>query len=263
MLARVTILAALIALSPAAGCKKLLAKARGASDDATPDQSAQAAASGAPQSAPPGMASSATSASLPGTRPTSTAPAADALLALGTGEWVTYAPDGPQRFTVLLPQKPQETLRDVRVGAVSTQARQAGSSRVGAVYTFLTFDLPPAARTDARGTLDAARDDAVRTLPSAVLKAERDIQLGKNPGREFQAEATASFPMLLTGHVYLVGRRVYEQLITVPSSVSEGSYVDKYFGSLTVPGEGSGAQMSDAPTPSPSASPAASAKKKR
>ncbi len=254
MMSRVLVCAALIlAADPAAGCKKLLAPAKGKdiaeADTTTTDTRAT---SGPGASAAP--------------RTPNAPPPGDALLTLGTGEWFAYGPDGA-RFSVLLPQRPQESACSVQLGSAVLSAKQATSSRIGALYTFLFFDLPATVRTDGQRTLDAARDDAVRGLPGAVLKGERQILLGKNPGREFQAEATAQFPMLLTGHVYLVGRRVYEQLITVPSSVGEvATYVDKFFGSLNAGPDGMGATMSDLPTAAPSTpdpAPSAKPKKKR
>jgi hypothetical protein len=264
MLARTIAIVALIAVSaPGEGCKALLAKARhkdaaeaDGSGTTTRTTSAAGAASQPTNSATGPMSGMPVPGAAP--RPTNTAPAGDALLTLGTGEWWSYAPDGT-RFSVLLPQRPQESTREVRLGGVAIPARQAAASRVGAIYTFIFFDLPPAVKPDGRVTLDLVRDDAVRGLQGATLKGERQIALGKNAGREFQAESTAPFPMLLTGHAYLVGRRVYEQLITLPSSVSEGSYVDKYFGSLDCGADGAGMPMSDLPPAQPAA-PDASAK---
>jgi hypothetical protein len=265
MISRVLLCAALVlAADPMEGCRKLRAKAQG-KDIAEADTSSQTTGSqttGVATTYAPGGASAAP-------RTPNAPPPGDALLTLGTGEWFAYGPDGP-RFSVLLPQRPQESMRDVRLGGVAISAKQGTSSRVGVLYTLVFFDLPPSVRLDARATLDAVRDDAIRGLPGAVLRGERQILLGKNPGREFQAESTAQFSMLLTGHIYLVGRRVYEQLITVPSSVGEGTtYVDKFFGSLNAGPDGMGAAMSDQPTaidtpqPAPDPAPSAKPKKKR
>jgi len=257
------------ASDPMAGCRKLRAQAQGKDipENDTPSLTASAASTAY---GPNGLMPSAARA--PGAP--NAPPPGDSLLGLGTGEWFAYGPDGP-RFSVLLPQRPQESLRAVSLGQAGTiSAKQGTSSRVGALYTLVFFDLPASVRADARGTLDAVRDDAIRGLPGAVLRGERQILLGKNPGREFQAEATAQFPMLLTGHIYLVGKRVYEQLITVPSSVGEGAtYVDRFFGSLNAGADGVGATMSDLPSavdsappavdPAGSAVPSAKPKKKR
>ena len=259
MMSRALLCAALIlGAGPADGCKQLLAKAKG-KDTAEADNSPQTTGGVV---TPIGQTSA-------GLRSPNAPPPGDALLTLGTGEWFNYGPDGP-RFAVMLPQRPQESLRPVLLGNVPISAKQATASRIGALYTFIFFDLPATVRTDVRGTLDAVRDDAIRGLPGAVLKGERQIVIGKSPGREFQAEATAQFAMLVTGHVYVVGRRVYEQLITVPSSVGEGgTYVDRFFGSLNAGPEGMGAIMSDQPrpvdtsTPDPAPSPSAKPKKKK
>jgi hypothetical protein len=242
------------ALDPTAGCKKIIAQAKGtapADDTAqvTPDPTA------APTVAPTGAAPT-------GSAAATGAPAGDALLTLGTAEWLQYG--DAKAFTVLLPQKPQESAPAIKTGGVQITGRQATASRVGAIYTFAFADLPATARGDAKTLLDGARDDAVRNVPTAVLRGEREIKLGKNLGREWQAEATSPFPMIITAHFYVVGRRLYEQTITVPASVSEGGYVDKFFGSLTIPNEGTGATMiADAadsqPAGSASASPSASA----
>ncbi len=258
MMSRALLCAALIvAADPAAGCKDLLAKAKG--NGAEPDPASTPQTTGAGGGFAPNGAGS-----VP--RVPNAPPPGDALLTLGTGEWFNYGPDGP-RFAVMLPQRPQESVRSVQLGTVVISAKQATSSRVGALYTFIFFDLPPTVRTDARGTLDAVRDDAIRGLPGAVLRGERQIVIGKSAGREFQAEATAQFPMLLTGHVYVVGRRVYEQLITVPSSVGEvATYVDKFFGSLNAGPDGMGATLSDTPSAvdtAPDPAPSAKPKKKR
>lgn len=268
MMSRALLCAALIlAADPAAGCKKLFAKAQG-KDSAAPDTAQTAPlATGATSSAPaaPGSVPPRTTAA------PYTAPTGDLVLTLGQGEWFSYGPDGP-RFSVLMPQRPQESVRPVNLGGVAISAKQGTASRVGVLYTLVFFDLPATVRLtgDARSTLDAARDDAIRGLPGAVLRGERQILLGKNPGREFQAESGGQFAMLLTGHIYVVGRRVYEQLITVPSSVGESStYVDKFFGSLNAGPDGMGATMSDVPSavdPGPAAPdpvPSAKPKKKR
>jgi hypothetical protein len=248
MMSRVLVcIALLLAADPMEGCKKLRAKAQGKDiAEADPVQTAQIA-SAAPNAwvSPPGSAPRAPIAS-------NTPPVGDSLLTLGTGEWFAYGPDGP-RFAVLMPQRPQESLRPVNLGGVNLSAKQGTASRVGVIYTMMFFDLPPSVRLDPqqgfRATLDAVRDDAIRGLPGAVLKGERQILLGKNPGREFQAESNTQFAMLLTAHIYLAGRRVYEQLITVPSSVGEGStYVDKFFGSLNAGVDGVGVPMSDVPS---------------
>jgi hypothetical protein len=245
------LLLVIAALDPAAGCKKLLAQAKGKQVDdgtqAAPDP--VTAATTAPTATQPQGTSSSTATS---------APIGDALLALGTAEWVQYG--DPRSFTVLLPQKPQETTPTIKIGGAQLVARQATASRVGAIYTFAFGDIPATARSDAKTLLDSARDDAIKNVPTAVLRGEREIRLGKNLGREFQAEATAPFPMIITAHFYVVGRRLYEQTITVPSSVSEGTYVDKFFGSLTVANEGTGATMFDYSSPAaPSAAPSSSA----
>ena len=260
MMSRALLCAVLIlAADPMEGCRKLRAKAQG--KDIAEDSFSQTTSAGTVATPTP-----------PASVPRNAPPPGDALLTLGTGEWFAYGPDGA-RFSVLMPQRPQESMRDVRLGSVAISAKQGTSSRVGVLYTIVFFDLPPTARPtqgDARGTLDAVRDDAIRGLPGAVLRGERQIVLGRNPGREFQAESSGQFAMLLTGHIYLVGRRVYEQLIMVPSSVGEGAtYVDRFFGSLNAGPDGVGAIMSDLPnvvdpvpaTPEPA--PSAKPKKKR
>jgi len=249
MMSRVLVcIALLLAADPMEGCKKLRAKAQGKDvAEADPVQTAQIA-SAAPNTyvSPPGSAPRAPIAS-------NAPPVGDSLLTLGTGEWFAYGRDGP-RFAVLMPQRPQESMRPVNLGGVNISAKQGTASRVGVIYTMMFFDLPASVRLDSqqgsRGTLDAVRDDAIRGLPGAVLKGERQILLGKNPGREFQAESNGQFAMLLTGHIYVAGRRVYEQLILVPSSVGEGAtYVDKFFGSLNAGADGVGVPMSDQPSP--------------
>jgi hypothetical protein len=156
-----------------------------------------------------------------------------------SGDWWSYTPEAPSKFSVVLPEIPKESTDNIPSALGTIPQHQAMSSRgEGAVYIIAWMDMPGTATLDAKAVLDGARDGAVSNVETGRLRSEKVIKLGgKYTGRQVVIDVSSPMPMVITGHLYLVGRRFYQQQVVVPASAtgSESAPMEKFFSSLKLP----------------------------
>ena len=100
------------------------------------------------------------------------------------------------------------------------------------VYLVHYADNPAMAKAEAalvKQVFDKARDELVKSL-KGKLEGEKDVKLGKYPGREFQVEA----PMIgvYRTRMYQVGERYYQLILVAPKDAATSKDADKFFGSF-------------------------------
>jgi hypothetical protein len=152
------------------------------------------------------------------------------------GDWWSYSQETPAAFSALLPGAPKESTENIPSEIGLIPQRQAMSSHGSSeVYILAWMDFPGTNVIDPKGVLDGARNGAVANVPSGKLRYEKNIKLsGKYPGREIVIDVTSPIAMVMTGHIYVVGRRFYQLQVVVPKGGVADAPMDKFFSSLTV-----------------------------
>jgi len=120
-------------------------------------------------------------------------------------------------YAVLLPAKPERASREVAIGGRRLVLNMASVHKEGMAFGVAYATLPatpavtpPAATTGQDTLLADARDALVRNIGGRVT-AERALEIGGHPAREFTAEGTAEGePMRLAARVLVSNDRFYQ-----------------------------------------------------
>jgi hypothetical protein len=160
--------------------------------------------------------------------------------------WQTFL-SGDGGFTVAVPREPRESKQDVagEGGSLKTVRYQVNAGPV--VYIITYVDYPAATVKEPKAVLDLTRDLAVESSKGKLL-SEKRILLGRNPGREVQAEipieqprdpeddpakaAPEPIPGRLTCRIYLVRRRVYQVMAIYPRDDAPKDEIERFFKSF-------------------------------
>jgi hypothetical protein len=133
-------------------------------------------------------------------------------------------------FSVMLPGTPKEetTTEDTAAGPISLyQASVIGTSKA---YFVSYSDMPEATwKGDPKKMLEGARDGAAARVKGKVV-ADRELKLGKWPGREFKV--VVQDKMELTQRVFLVKHRLYQLNMGCMIGSCTEAEVQDYLGSF-------------------------------
>jgi hypothetical protein len=137
----------------------------------------------------------------------------------------------PGRFKVLMPDTPEqdsgETESDYGKGTLHMHTAQAGKALFGAHYT----DFPAAIRKlPLKQVYDSSRDGAVANLKGKLL-SEKDVKLGKYPGREIRIEVKGG-ARLFRARVFLVDRRLYQVVVFGTKETATSKDADRFLSSF-------------------------------
>jgi hypothetical protein len=161
------------------------------------------------------------------------------LLALGPvlgyaeekkAEWKEFSSKEGQ-FKVLMPGKPKqedlETAGDFGKGVLHMNSVHVGKTFYGANYG----DFPAAIKkAPLKKVLDSSRDGAVANLEGKLAR-EKDIKLGKYPGREVQIEVGEG-KQLFRARVYLVEQRLYQVVVCGTKEVATSKEAERFLDSF-------------------------------
>ena len=135
------------------------------------------------------------------------------------------------RFKVLMPGTPKqeqaETESDFGKGVLHMNTAQAGKTMYGANYC----DFPAKIKkVPLKQVLDSSRDGAVANL-EGNLASEKDMKLGKHPGREIRI-GVAGGKRLFRARVYLVEQRLYQVVVFGTKKAATSKEADKFLDSF-------------------------------
>lgn len=124
----------------------------------------------------------------------------------GEGGETPFAGDG---FRVAFPGKPKITTQAVPGVTLKMWLVEKKTGAFFVAVANLPEPVPPGME---KVVLDKARDGALKNA-RAELKAEKDIQAGKHPGREIVAGLNQPQGALLRLRLFLVGQRLYQVMV--------------------------------------------------
>jgi hypothetical protein len=140
------------------------------------------------------------------------------------------------RFKVLMPGTPKQTKADAESdfgkGVLYMNVAEAGRTMYGANYG----DYPAKIKEiPIKQVFDSSRDGAVANL-EGKLATEKDIKLGKHPGREIQIEV-AGGKQIFRARVYLVEQRLYQVVVFGTKATAASKEADKFLDSFKLSGK--------------------------
>lgn len=145
-------------------------------------------------------------------------------------EWKEFA-SKEGRFKVLMPGTPKqdkaETESDFGKSVLHMNLARAGKAMYGANYSDFPAEIKKA---DLKQLYDSSRDGAVANL-EGKLASEKDIKLGKHPGREIRIDV-AKGKQLFRARVYLVGQRLYQVIVLGTPETATSKEADQFLDSF-------------------------------
>jgi hypothetical protein len=154
-------------------------------------------------------------------------PAVEKLTAMN--RWQTYTnQDGG--FSVRLPGKPEEDFRRVPAPSKSVPVRYVAAQAPdgSGIYGVAYMDLPAAVR-DPREAVQ--RMEAVPQALKGQLLSKYDVTVQGHQGREYRFQRDKSVTTL---RVFLVGRRMYQLIVTSPTEKVGAEERARFMGSFTL-----------------------------
>jgi hypothetical protein len=153
----------------------------------------------------------------------------------GVAAWRKLAPDG--KFEVMLPVKPTHQKQRLRApfGVVEQNRYLAVDDDRDIVYLVETWDLPPGlwdTEQSPEEVLDILVRGFIRNLKGQNVR-QKQILLGDNPGREFEATILDGIGHL-NGRAFLVEDRVYILAVLSPISEEDPRNADRFLRSFKV-----------------------------
>ena len=148
-------------------------------------------------------------------------------------DWVSFnSPEG--RFSVSMPKKPADDVKDVDSVVGKLQLHSFTSSNATAYFMVAYGDYPIEPTVDRREkVLDGVRDGVVNGLDGSSLLSETKTTIDGHPGREFLAKKTVDGDELIYAwHVYLVGPRLYQVAAVAKKADSTAPEITKFFNSF-------------------------------
>ncbi len=135
------------------------------------------------------------------------------------------------RFKVLMPATPRQsdhdTESDFGKGVLHMNTARVGDMMYGANYC----DFPPTVRDiPIKAFLDASRDGAIANLEGKLV-SEKDVRLGKYPGREIRIDVGAG-RSLFRVRVFLVEQRLYQAVVFGTHEAATSKEADRFLDSF-------------------------------
>lgn len=142
--------------------------------------------------------------------------------------WVTFNSQ-PGRFTVLMPQIPNEKAETVESdhGPYTTHLFVV---RENSIFLIGWVDYDPAFNFNATSELDANRDNFIKGVKATLINS-RSVTLDGYQAIEFTAETADT---IFKSRVYMVGRRPYQLVAGTAKGIDDSLKVDKFFESFKV-----------------------------
>jgi hypothetical protein len=163
-----------------------------------------------------------------------------APLFLVAGVALTSAADAPEwkefasregRFKILLPAAPKtydlDTESDFGKGVLHMNVSHSGKSLYGANYSDFPAEIKKASLKE---IYNSSRDGAVANLKGKLV-SEKDIKLGKYPGREVRIDV-AGGKQLFRARIYLVEQRLYQVVVLGTPEIATSKETDKFMDSF-------------------------------
>lgn len=139
---------------------------------------------------------------------------------------------GSGKFRVKLPGRPKVESKDLATGPGGVQPVPMTTERVEGpdkvMYSVVFADYPDTFQSvNAKTVLDGVRDGMKGK--DGQVKEDREILLGKTPGRELRIEAGRK---VIRARIYLVGTRLYQVMANGERSAIDGKGVDEFLRSF-------------------------------
>jgi hypothetical protein len=147
-------------------------------------------------------------------------------------DWVSFnSSDG--RFSVGMPKKPEENVRDIDSAVGKLQLHTFPSSSAIGYFMVSYGDYPNEPAADRREpVLDGVRDGVISGLEGELI-SETKISINGYPGRELLAKKTIeSSETTFNWRIYLVGRRVYQVAAATKKADSTSPEIAKFLNSF-------------------------------
>lgn len=137
-------------------------------------------------------------------------------------------------FSVLMPGTPTEQIRTANTAFGSIDVHMYLLEQTDVVYMVAYSDYP---NTVVQGRtpdmiLDGARDGAVANAQGKLLR-ELIISLDGHEGRELHIE-TAGGKATIKARIFIVGRRLYQEMVLTPKEETFSTNVNKFLDSFTL-----------------------------
>jgi hypothetical protein len=143
--------------------------------------------------------------------------------------WVRFNSE-PGRFTVLMPQKPEETTETVQssIGPYTTHLFSVRSGRTVFVVGWVDYD--PGFKFGVQSELNANRDNFVKGV-QGTLVSSTNTTIDGYQSLEFTAETPTH---VWKSRVYIVGRRPYQLITGTPKGVDLSANTERFFQSFKI-----------------------------
>jgi hypothetical protein len=145
-------------------------------------------------------------------------------------QWQNFSPVGGG-FSISVPARPIETKQMVNtaVDELATQIYQVDHKIIA--YTVMYVDYPASVveQLEPQTMFNNARDYTLKNQKGQLL-GERDVTLGKFPGRELKLKLPGQIIAIV--RMYLVEKRLYQTIVTTRSGLDTTANVNRFLDSM-------------------------------